>query len=262
MSLVFACITPHPPILIPSIGKENLAQIDKTVEGMRTLEKEIYPSKPDTIIVISPHGPLFPDHFSLNLCPEYTAEFKQFGDFSTKLKYDGDVVTINAIHRALEDNTPLNLVSDKNLDHGTSVPLYYLTEHLPDAKVIPTGYSLLDLKAHFEFGKKLKEEISQNNKRIAVVASGDLSHRLTEDAPAGFSPRGEEFDQKLVELLGANKIDEIMNLDEELIEEAGECGLRSIVALLGILSDVKYTPKIISYEGPLGVGYLVANLKI
>jgi AmmeMemoRadiSam system protein B len=229
---------------------------------MQKLEKELYPAKPDTILVISPHGPLFPDHFSFNLAPKFSAEFKQFGDFSTKLEFTGDVVTINEFHQALAENAPLNLVSEEKLDHGVSVPLYYLTQHLPDIKIMPTGYSMLSLLEHFEFGKKLKEEINQSSKRIAVVASGDLSHRLIEDAPAGFSPRGEEFDKKLIELISKKQIKEIVNLDEELVEEAGECGLRSIVTLLGILHETDFTPEILSYEGPFGVGYLVANLKI
>jgi len=262
MSLVFTTICPHPPLLIPGVGKENLEQIKSTVESMNQLEKEIYPTKPDTIIVISPHGPLFPDHFSLNLCPKYQAEFKQFGDFATKLEYNGDVVTINDIHKALEDNSPLNLVSEPNIDHGTSVPLFYLTQHLPDIKVIPTGYSLLDLEAHYKFGQKLREEINQSKKRIGVIASGDLSHRLAEDAPAGFSPRGEEFDKKFVELLAGKKIPEILKLDEGLIEEAGECGLRSFITLFGILDNMSFEPEVLSYEGPFGVGYLVANLKL
>lgn len=46
--------------------------------------------------------------------------------------------------------------------------------------------------------------------------------------------------------------------------EAGECGLRSFSFLLGILeeSKINWKPEVLSYEGPFGVGYLVANFRL
>ena len=104
--------------------------------------------------------------------------------------------------------------------------------------------------------------LSEKNKKIAVIASGDLSHCVTKDAPAGYSPRGKEFDEKLVELITNKNITGILKIDQGLIEEAGECGLRSIMILLGLLERINYTPEILSYEAPFGVGYLVANFKL
>jgi len=54
----------------------------------------------------------------------------------------------------------------------------------------------------------------------------------------------------------------ILNIDPHLVEEAGECGYRSIIILLGALSGLSWQPEILSYEGPFGVGYLVINFKI
>lgn len=96
-------------------------------------------------------------------------------------------------------------------------------------------------------------------KNIAVVASGDMSHRLIQGAPAGYSPKGKEFDEKLIRLLEEKDIEGILNLDEEFFEEAGECGLRSFVILLGIL-DGHFKFEKLNYEGPFGVGCLTAKL--
>ena len=139
------------------------------------------------------------------------------------------------------------------------IPLFYLTQDINDLPIVPIGYSLLPYQDHFNFGLELQKIINQTDKKIAVIASGDLSHRLTPDAPAGFSPKGNIFDEKLVKLLNEKSSEEILNLDENLIEEAGECGLRSFIILLGVLNNIEYTPEILSYEGPFGVGYLVAN---
>jgi len=85
---------------------------------------------------------------------------------------------------------------------------------------------------------------------------------VTPEAPAGYSPRGRVFDKKLTELIQQKNIKGILNLDQELIEEAGECGLRSIVILLGALSGLRWEVKSLSYEAPFGVGYMVASLNI
>ncbi len=261
--LTFAAITPHPPILIPAIGRENTKRIKKTAEALLELEKKIVAAKPDTVIIISPHGSLLPDAFSINLNPEYASNLEEFGDFSTKIKFKTNTALAFRIKELMEDkNIPLTLTSDEFLDHGAVVPLYFLTKNLPHVSILPLGYSLLDFKTHFNFGDILKEIILNEDKRIAVIASGDLSHHLTKDAPAGYSPRGKEFDDKLTELITNKNTAGILKLDVDLVEKAGECGLRSILILLGLLERINYVPEILSYEGPFGVGYLVANFKL
>lgn len=262
MALIFAAITPHPPLLIPEIGREHCDKIKKTIDGMKTMEEKLYAAKPDIIIVVSPHGPVLADSFLFNLADEYMVNFKEFGDFSIEMKFEGDVHFINQIKGDIYDKTPVIISSEINLDHGAGVPLYYLTKHLKNFKIIPVSYSLLDYTAHVNFGNALKDDIFNSNKRIAVIASGDLSHRLTKDSPGGYSPRGQEFDEKLIRLLQEKKTNDIVNLDPKLIEEAHECGLRSILILLGLLERFNYEFELLSYEWPLGVGYLVGNYKL
>lgn len=271
--LSFAAITPHPPIIIPSIGKENLRVVEKTAEAMKKLEEKFIKTNSEIIIIISPHSPIFADAFCLNLSDKFEGNFHQFGDFTTKMNFAGNLELTYQLRKKLAiAEIPLNLITEVELDHGSLVPLYYLTKNFqpkadpPRAEknfsIIPIGYSLLDFQKHFEFGEKIKEEIALSNKRVAVIASGDLSHRLTFDAPAGYSPKGKIFDQKLISLIKKKNTNAIFKLDPSLIEEAGECGLRSIIILLGVLKNLNYQPEILSYESPFGVGYLVANFKM
>ncbi len=260
--LVFSAISPHPPILIPTIGKENLERINQTVQAMKKLNEELIKAKPETILIISPHLPLLSDAFSLLFAQNYLGGFEEFGDFSTKLEFKADIKCLYQIKENLENQFPLVFINQSKLDHGSLVPLYYLTKNINNFSIVPLGYSFLDYQTHLNFGKALKEEIFRTNKRIAVIASGDLSHRLTSDAPGGYSPSGKVFDHKLIELLKEKDVQGILNLDHQLIEEAGECGLRSFLILLGILEEVNYQPELLSYEGPFGVGYLVMNFKL
>lgn len=258
--LVFSAIVPHPPLLIPNIGKDEIKKIEKTKQAMEQLEQDLYLSKPDIIVVISPHGSLFTDAFSINAHTHFVSDFEQFGDLTTKLEWAGaDLLAAKTKQKVKEGQVPLQLTSQERLDHGSTIPLHYLTNHLPNVKVLPVGYSELDSKAHLKFGEMLKEVIMTSDKRIAVIASGDLSHGLTTDAPAGFLKTGQEFDNKLIELLENKNTTGIANMDDKFVEDAAECGYRSILILLGILKNMDYNFKNYSYESPFGVGYLVGN---
>jgi aromatic ring-opening dioxygenase LigB subunit len=264
--LKFAAITPHPPIIIPTIGKpSDLEKISKTIEGMKKLAKEFSKAKPETVILISPHGLLDSDEITISKSPTFVGNFYHFGDFDTEFVFNNNLDLVEKIEKAAKEaNIPIKTTNIKNLDHGTLVPLYYLTQGQPDIKLVTLTFSFLDSKIHFKFGQILKKVISDKGQetKIAIVASGDLSHRLTPDAPAGFSPRGKEFDQKIVKLLKEKDVKGILNLDKTLLEEAGECGYRSIVILLGVLDNLDWKPEILSYEAPFGVGYMVINFNL
>jgi len=260
MSLVFAAIAPHPPVLIPAIGKEHSAELEKTRAAMERLEQDLYSAKPDLIIIISPHGELNPAAFTINLCREFTANFETFGDFTTKMNFPGDLVTFTTAKEIISAKAPINIISSPELDHGCGVPLYYLARHLPETPIVPIYFSMLDSQAHFEFGKALKDLILNSDKRVAVIASGDLSHCLSENSPAKCNPAGKIFDEKIISLLVACDLLSLVNLDHKLIEDASECGLRSILILAGILNDISCKPEILSYEAPFGIGYMVAEV--
>lgn len=260
--IVFAAITPHPPLLIPEIGKDNIDKIKNTQKAMQDLEQELYASKPEVILIFSPHSILFKDRLAINVLPEYEAGFEDFGDFSTKQTYEGAPAFIEKIRMALEPEGVVSLYSEPKLDHGISVPLHYLTKHVKNIKIIPIGCAQADYETHYNYGQRLKRELFHFNKRVAIIASADLSHKLTKEAPAGYSPSGQKFDTQLVDLLKDKNIEGILKMNKKLINDAGECGLRSITALLGVVSDMNYEPEVLSYEGPFGVGYLVCNLKL
>lgn len=268
--LVFSAIVPHPPILLPKLQNENAKKITKTSEALEKLRANLEVANPDAIIIFSPHGKNLADAFSMNLVPSYKADFEEFGDFETKREYKSDIMLIQEIQESVRyvKKMPLAMTSDEKLDHGITIPLELLvnpkgipSENLKNTAIIPIYPSMLDYKTHFSFGGHLKDVIVNHGKKIALIASGDLSHGLTSDAPAGFSPRGKEFDKKIIELISTKNAVGTLNLDEGFVNEAKECGFHCILMLLGLMEKINYTPEILSYEGPLGVGYMVANFK-
>lgn len=262
MSIVFSAIVPHSPLLIPMIGKENQARLTATINAYKRLEEDLYASQPELIIIISPHGKGHSNAFTMNHSPKFTCSFEDFGDFTTKMEFVGDIGHGYKIREKMETSAPLQLASISKLDHGSSIPLYLLASHLPKVKIIPIYYSGLDMEAHYKFGQQLKNELLSHKVRVALVASGDLSHRLTKDAPAGFSPKAKKFDKKVIDYILNCETKDLLDIDKDLISEVSECGLKSIAIFLGVMDGIRYSPYLLSYEYPFGVGYMTMGFRL
>ncbi len=260
MSLVFSAIVPHPPFLIPSVEKEAAKKIEKTALAIERLEEDLYVAHPDTIVIFSPHGHLLKEAFTINTRPEFHTDFRDFGDLTIKKEFKGELELASQIRESCKlYHLPSVMTSEDILDYGSAIPLLYLTRHLPDVRILPIGFSELGAKMHLDFGYLIKEQIMKSNKKIAVIASADLSQALSTTAPAGFNPRAKEFDEKIQELLSTGNTAGMLQIAPDLLESATECGFRSLLLLLGVLRGVQYTFKSYCYEAPLGVGYLTAN---
>lgn len=258
--LTFAAIVPHSPILLPSVGKEHLARLKKTTDALAALEAAFLASKPEAIIVISPHGPVSQDHFTLDFNDRYACNLREFGVLDRTLPCHADTALASALKEHAEDaGVPLQLRTEEGLDYGVIVPLSYLTPKLGSFAVLPIYPSHLPLKDHYAFGQAIQEAVTRSNTRVAVLASAELSHRLTETAPGGYDPEAKRFDEKIVQLLGAKNASGLLNLDEAVVKSAGECGLTTLVTYLGVLDKIETRPEILSYEAPFGVGTLVTR---
>jgi AmmeMemoRadiSam system protein B len=257
--LIFSALVPHPPLLIPAIGKEKEEQLKKTHAALEQLKQDLFLAKPNVIIIISPHGVILEKSFMVNVQPNFSSNFAEFGDLATKKEWLGIPYLGAKIAQNETADLPIKLFSEEKLDHGASIPLYLLTEHLPDVQILPLTYSQSSAKEHLRFGEILKEVIMESEKRIAIIASGDLSHALITDSPAGYKPEGEVFDRTLVNYLETRNTVGLTQMDPELVNNAEQCTYRPLLILLGIMKNMNYTFKNLSYEAPFGVGYLVGN---
>ena len=102
--------------------------------------------------------------------------------------------------------------------------------------------------------------MDQVGRRVAFIASGDLSHRLKPQAPAGYNPDAHIFDEQVVDALRSNAPQRIVDIDYNLRRLAGECGFRSMLVAIGASSELPPSCEVLSYEAPFGVGYLVAQI--
>lgn len=263
MVLRIAGIAPHPAIIIPAVGRGVQTQAQKTIAGMEKLSRRFSEAQPELLVVITPHGLNLRDGVAVIGEPEPAGNLGQFGAPQVRLSMRTDYQLLRLLEHETAGTAAETVVleSPPPLDHGAMVPLYYLREAgLEPVTGLHVTFGFLPASALFAYGQALRRAIEKRGIPTALLASADLSHRLKPGAPAGFSPRAAEFDRLLVELLKQGRVQEILAMDPVLVEEAAECGLRSIIIALGALEGEPYTIEVFSYEGPFGVGYLVAEL--
>ena len=265
--IIAGCIVPHPPLLVPPIGGRDREEVRATYQAMDKLGRELAGAGPDVLVMISPHTPMSRDAFTVKVSPVLGGSFASFGQPQVRIDKRNDIELANALVAVAEsEDIPLislEAVSTRwsdpreELDHGLLVPLYYLDHHF-ETPIVSLSISGMDYNDHFRLGQCVRRACSELGRSAVFVASGDLSHRLIRGAPAGYSPRGEEFDRSIVEIAREGDFDSLYDIGEDLVEAAGECGFRSIHAMWGALKNGDYSNAVLSYEGPFGVGYLVS----
>src|ERR1041385_3366209 len=258
-SIVFSGIVPHPPIMVPEVGRDAIDQVRASIDAMKEFTQRLIDCEVETVVLISPHAPLDATAFVAYSAPNLQGDFANFRARDTKLNFQLDAEMLEAIttEAALAKYEVLDI--DSPLDHGSAVPLYFLNRNGWQGRVVVMGYNFLSNSDHVLFGNAIKAAADGLQRRTAFVASGDLSHRLKVDAPAGYSPDAHRFDEEVVEALEENAPQLIAEIDHGLRRTAGECGYRSLLVALGVIKDLPASCEVLRYEAPFGVGYLVAQ---
>jgi MEMO1 family protein len=263
--LTSALILPHSPILIPAIGKTNTLILDKTTLAYNKIAESLKEQEVDELIIISNHFADSDTDFVINSAPEFQLNFKKFGDLVTRHKISGDLTLAHEISESLKDNFSLKIISEKMPSYCVAIPAYLLGAKNNKLKMISLGYHPeVKREKLIAFGQGLKNELFKSSKKIALIATGDLSHRLKRNGPGGYSPKGAKYDQKMIEYLNEpeNVISNLLSIDEKLIKDAMECAFKSILVLMGALDGLDYEPQTLAYQNDLGIGYLTMELKL
>lgn len=264
MPVLGAFILPHPPVIIPEVGGGREEAVKKTTDSFEQVAARIEALRPDTIVLTSPHSVMYADYFHISPGERATGGFAAFGapGVTVKAEYDGELAA--AIEAAaMREGLPAGTLGerDRALDHGTTVPLYFINKRYSGYRLVRAGLSGLGAGDHYRFGRCIAAAAGALGRGIVFIASGDLSHKVAADGPYGFSPAGVEFDRLVTRAMAQGDFLTLMTLEPELISGAAECGLRSIIIMAGALDGLEVEPELLSYEGTLGVGYGVAAFK-
>jgi AmmeMemoRadiSam system protein A/AmmeMemoRadiSam system protein B len=261
---------PHAPIILPTIGITEADCVSKTYQAMMQVGREIAEEKPDTIILISPHGPRFSDVIPLHDQEAYGGSLNTFGDFETVFEYKKDEAFIRTLLQLNDEEQGKfyrfkredfeRFEIDIKLDHGALVPLYFVQQFYTDFELVLMSDADFDPVSLMKAGRLIEKTAASLQKKVIVIASGDLSHTLSDQGPYHYHPASKVVDQAVVSAFQNNQLLSLASLDYEAVENAGICGLNSLFMLFGVYHNKMYKSNCMSYEGPFGVGYAVAKI--
>ena len=264
MPIVAAYMVPHPPMIVPQVGRGSEKQITKTIRAYETVAAGIAGIRPETIIVTSPHAVLYADYFHISPGEDATGDFGSFRAPEVRFaeKYDTELVkAICAL--AKEKDFPAGTLGerDRRLDHGTMVPLYFIEQQYTGFRLVRVGLSGLSHAEHYEFGQIIRQAVEQTGRKAVLIASGDLSHKLQEYGPYGFAEEGPEYDRRIMDAAGRAAFGEMLTFEESFLDKAAECGHRSFLIMAGALDGMNVEAKVYTHEDVTGVGYGICSFR-
>ena len=264
MSILAAYMVPHPPMIVPAVGRGSEEQIRATTRSYEQVAEEIAVLKPDTIIITSPHSVMYADYFHISPGKGARGDFGQFRASQVRFEEEYDTELVAAIAQAAgAQGFPAGVMGERErrLDHGTMVPLYFIRQRYQGGKIVRIGLSGLPLSEHYRFGQIIREAVDRLGTRAVFIASGDLSHKLQDYGPYGFAQEGPQYDERIMDVCSRAAFGELFDFDETFCDRAAECGHRSFVIMAGALDGQAVKAKALSHEDVTGVGYGICTFK-
>ncbi len=262
MALLGTCVVPHPPLIIPGIGRGEEKGIQATIAAYQEAAVWVMDKEPETIVITSPHAKMYADYLQISAGAAATGSFAAFRhpELAFKAAYDEAFVD-HLAQLSARINLPAGTLGkqDGSLDHGTMIPLYFLQQAGFAGKIVRIGLSGLSRDNHYALGVLIAQTALALNRRVVLVASGDLSHKLKADGPYGFDPAGPVFDARMGKCFKTGDFLELLTTPAEMADSAAECGLRSFWIMAGALDRQQVKGCLLAQEGPFGVGYAVAT---
>ena len=258
MPVLAAYMVPHPPMIVPQIGKGSEEQVRVTIRAYQQVADEIAALQPETIIISSPHAVLYGDYFHVSPGNSASGDFGRFRAPQVSFRETYDTELVRKICDIADANGfPAGTLGerDRQLDHGTMVPLFFVEQRYRDFKLVRVGLSGLSLPEHYAFGQIIRRAADDTGRKVVFIASGDLSHKLQEYGPYGFAPEGPEYDRRIMDVCSRGAFGELFDFEESFCDKAAECGHRSFVIMAGVLDGLAVEAKQLSHEDVTGVGY-------
>ena len=258
MGIIAAYMVPHPPLIIPQVGRGGEKDILETTNAYERVGEHIAKTAPETIVILSPHSVMYADYFHISPGSGSAGDFGRFGAPQVSFDVDYDTEFTDTLEDVLDQaGFPAGTKGqrEKELDHGTMVPLYFIRKHYKGGKIIRIGLSGLPLADHYKFGTFIKQVSEQLGRKTVIVASGDLSHKLKDYGPYGFAKEGPVYDEKIMEAASKADFGAMLEFDEEFLDKAAECGHRSFVIMAGTFDGMDIRSEVLSHQDVTGVGY-------
>ena len=263
--MISAVIMPHPPIARAMVGRGEEKKIQSTLDAYRAASRQIAQDAPETIVIISPHNIFFRDAFYISPGEVYTDSLARFGASADRVSIPYDTELRDEIIRLCDEKGIPTVSSTRYAgepDHGSLIPLLFVREAYTDFRVVRIAPSMLSDEMLMEMGRIIERAAAHLGRRMTLIASGDLSHKLLPEGPYGFVKEGPEFDRKVTGMMRSGDLKAFREFSPDFRDRCAECGLPGFIMLSGALENYHVEPDFLSYEGPFGVGYAICTFAI
>ena len=159
-------IMPHPPIIIPEVGKGEENEASSTIDACSKVADEIKELKPDTLILITPHGPIFRDAIAIADGSYISGDLSNFNAANVQfnLKINSSLSESIASYAygmaipivSINEDSASKFNIEYELDHGAMVPLYFINKKYTNYKLVHITYGLLSELDLYRFGIAIK----------------------------------------------------------------------------------------------------------
>ncbi len=257
MPVSMSILMSHAPLIIPKIAKSQAHCCSNTTKAMEQLAQYVLNQNPDQIIVISPHTPRLPNKFGL-VNQRISGNLSSFGFAHLKVRLPWDQSLVQEI--SLNASKYFEKLPKIEIDHGAIIPLWFLQQRGWEGKTNIIGFPAQKpyLGVHHAV-QSLRKVLDHDPQNFVLIASGDLSHNLSDHSPMPFHPDGSRFDKQICHIIKSGSLKDILSLDQ-VAKNAEEDCIESLEVMAFAHDKPTMGAKILSYEAPFGVGYCVAVL--
>lgn len=260
MGILAAFAVPHPPLIIPAVGRGKEREIQATIDAYTEVGRRIAELRPDTIVLSSPHSVVYYDYVHISPGTSAEGSFSEFGAAQARYSATYDEEFVEELSaRAADAGIPAGTDGERDprLDHATMIPLHFIQRiaGYADFRLVRMGISGLSPLVHYELGEQVSATADALGRSVVYVASGDLSHKTREEGPYGFAPEGPDFDDQICDIFSTGDFLRLLQFDPGFCERAAECGLRSFQIMAGALDRTPVSAELLAFEDVFGVGY-------
>jgi 2,3-dihydroxyphenylpropionate 1,2-dioxygenase len=255
MAIVFACAASHAPGMTAWTEAAPKEQSDKFLGAYRKLGERLVAARPDTLVAITvEHWANFFLHhmpiFCIGRANHYDGPVEEWLRIP-KARVPGDLqLSAELLAACMNDGFDPTFSDELLFDHATMLPLHFLNPAMA-IPVVPVIINTLTPpmptpKRCFSFGELLGKKLEESDKRVALIATGGLSHWPGE---AQHGKINVVFDRKFLETLISGDREKLTHYShEEISVEAGSGGheIRTWIAIAGALPE--WRAELLAYE--------------
>lgn len=247
--IVAAAAAVHAPQLLSRSPHEDPAKLDGSTDALRRFGAVLDETRPDALLVIGiDHLETFwleaVPTFTLVLSPHAEAHYMQR---ERRIPVHTELATA-LLHGVVARDVDLTYSQDAKLGHAFLTPFEYVLgeRDIPVIPLLVNAYlpPLPRPRRCFALGQAIAAALADRPERVAVLASGGMSHF---PGTARYTQPHFSFDEWVLQEVAAGRYDELLDLTPVQLDEVGESELLTWFVMLGML-DGRVPGSLLSYQ--------------